>query len=193
MGFKPHHTSSVPKATDLAEKFTASEGPPTTGMLRNIPNKYMQDGLLEEIDAAGFAGMYDFFYLPMDVRNNANVGYAFINFFQPQDFDRFRQHFEGYQFKRAGSKKIATVSPAIVQGLKANVQNLMKKRVTQGQYRPLVLRGGRRVDIETAADELMAESAAMPPGTLAVEGFNSNGENSRGGCGGGGSGEGSLS
>lgn len=153
-GFKPHHTSSVPKATDLAEKFTGNDGPPTTGMLRNIPNKYMQDLLLEEIDAAGFGGTYDFFYLPMDVRNNANVGYAFINFLQPPDFDRFRHQFEGYQFKRAGSKKIATVSPAIVQGLKANVQNLLKKRVAQGQYRPLVLRHGRRVELEHAADEL---------------------------------------
>lgn len=168
-GFKPHHTSSVPKATDLAVKFTASDGPPTTGMLRNIPNKYMQDGLLEEIDSAGFDGTYDFFYLPMDVRNNANVGYAFINFFEPPDFERFRQTFEGYQFKRAGSKKIATVSPAVVQGLKANVQNLMKKRVAQGQYRPLVLRGGRRVDIEVAAEELVAETGSRPS-TFALDG-----------------------
>merc|ERR1711920_71076 len=134
------------------------------GMLRNIPNKYMQENLLEEIDAAGFAGSYDFFYLPMDVRNNANVGYAFINFFRPEEFDRFRLHFEGYQFKRAGSKKIATVSPAIVQGLKANVQNLMKKRVTQGMYRPLVLRNGQRVDIEVAAEQLNADGASEDTG-----------------------------
>merc|ERR1712217_746152 len=96
----------------------------------------------------------------MDVRNNANVGYAFINFFRPEEFDRFRQHFEGYQFKRAGSKKIATVSPALVQGLKANVQNLRKKRVAQGMYRPLVLRDGRRVDIEDVAKEV---GAPAPP------------------------------
>merc|ERR1711920_860200 len=134
------------------------------GMLRNIPNKYMQENLLEEIDAAGFVGAYDFFYLPMDVRNNANVGYAFINFLRPEEFDRFRQHFEGYQFKRAGSKKVATVSPAIVQGLKANVQNLMKKRVTQGMYRPLVLRNGQRVDIEAAEDQLMSDGASGDTG-----------------------------
>lgn len=124
-------------------------------MLRNLPNKFMQEDLLEEVDQAGFAGQYDFFYMPMDIQNNANVGYAFINFFLPQDFERFRSFFEGHQFKRAGSRKVASVSPAIVQGLKANVQNLMKKRVTQGQYRPLVLRHGRRVDIEEAAEELL--------------------------------------
>lgn len=149
---------SIPKATDLSEKFSnRSGGPPTTGMLRNIPNKYMQETLLEEVDEAGFVGQYDFFYLPMDVRNNANVGYAFINFLQPDDFERFQQTFEGYQFKRAGSRKVATVSPAIVQGLKANLQNLQKKRVAQGTYRPLVLRRGQRVELDEALAELSAE------------------------------------
>mmetsp|Transcript_59837 Transcript_59837/g.129661 ORF Transcript_59837/g.129661 Transcript_59837/m.129661 type:complete len:362 (-) Transcript_59837:229-1314(-) len=153
--FKPHHPS-VPKVTDLEAKFSTSSGPATTGMLRNIPNKYMQESLLEEIDAQGFAGTYDFFYLPMDVRNNANVGYAFINFLDPPDLERFCKDFEGYQFKRAGSKKIATVSPAVVQGLKQNVQNLMSKRVAQGEYRPIVLRNGQRVELEQAAKELLS-------------------------------------
>ena len=49
-------------------------------MLRNIPNRYSQASLLEEIDLAGFKGSYDFFYLPMDTQNRTNVGYAFINF-----------------------------------------------------------------------------------------------------------------
>jgi len=152
--FKPHHTTSVPKATDLEAKFSAGDEPETTGMLRNIPNKYMQEDLLEEIDGQGFLGTYDFFYLPMDVRNHANVGYAFINFLDPADLLRFCRQFENYQFKRASSRKLAMVSPAIVQGLRQNVQNLMKKKVAQGQYRPIVMRNGARIDIEDAAREI---------------------------------------
>lgn len=34
-------------------------------MIRNIPNKYSKELLLEEIDFE-FSGKYDFFYLPMD-------------------------------------------------------------------------------------------------------------------------------
>ena len=40
----------------------------TTVMLRNIPNKYTRDMILEEIDAHNFKKKYDFFYLPIDYR-----------------------------------------------------------------------------------------------------------------------------
>jgi len=40
----------------------------TTLMLRNIPNKYTRDMVLEEIDGLNFKKKYDFFYLPIDYR-----------------------------------------------------------------------------------------------------------------------------
>ena len=41
--------------------------PRTTLMIKNIPNKYTQKMLLEEIDRNHF-GAYDFFYLPIDFK-----------------------------------------------------------------------------------------------------------------------------
>lgn len=35
-------------------------------MLRNIPNKYTRDMILDEIDNYSFKKKYDFFYLPID-------------------------------------------------------------------------------------------------------------------------------
>ena len=55
----------------------------TTVMLRNMPNNYSRTMLLELLDAEGFAGQYDFLYLPMDFQSRASLGYAFINFVDP--------------------------------------------------------------------------------------------------------------
>eukprot|EP00913_Durusdinium_trenchii_P008493 g7975.t1 len=58
----------------------------TTVMMRNLPNKYTQQMLLGELRDAGFHMQedFDFFYLPMDHSNCANLGYCFINFTRPQ-------------------------------------------------------------------------------------------------------------
>jgi protein phosphatase 1 regulatory subunit 42 len=50
----------------------------STIMVRNIPNRYTREGLLDDINE--FLGTFDFFYLPMDLSAHSNVGYAFINF-----------------------------------------------------------------------------------------------------------------
>merc|ERR1712087_34684 len=146
----------VPKNSDLGQKFHNHEGPPVTAMLRNIPNKYTQENLLEELEAEGFSGTYNFFYLPIDVKNSANVGYAFINFLDNKDFERFCTVFDGWNFKRSGSIKIGSVNAAVVQGLKQNVQNLMKKRVAQGEYGPVLIIEGQRTSFEDGAKKILS-------------------------------------
>jgi len=125
-------------------------------MLRNIPNKYTQEALLEEIEGQGFENKFDYFYLPIDVKNNANVGYAFINFLETEGFEQFCERFKDYHFQRSGSKKVAQVNPAVVQGLKQNIENLMKKRVAQGQHGPILFSDGKRVDLEEMAKIVQA-------------------------------------
>jgi hypothetical protein len=122
-------------------------------MLRNIPNKYTQATLLQEIDEFGFAGKYDFFYLPMDVHYRSNVGYAFINFTAPVDAMHFKYAFAQHRFQRYESYKIGGVCVAHLQGLDENLRHFEKKAVTQaknGQYRPIVFDGNVRVEFEEA-------------------------------------------
>lgn len=158
--FQPYHSQSVPKSENLgANAFSrATTGEPiTTMMLRNIPNKYTQNTLLQEIDDLGFVQTYDFFYLPMDVHNRSNVGYAFINFVDPVDAERFRNTFYDHRFQRFQSRKISSVCVAHVQGLDQNLRHFENRAVTHArndQYRPIVLRGNMRVDFEEAVAEV---------------------------------------
>lgn len=155
--FQPYHAIRVPKEVDLhsasAQQHQGGfcEEKVTTLMLRNIPNKYTQSVLLQEIDNMGFAGTYDFFYLPMDVHNRSNVGYAFINFVEPFDATRCTQAFSNYKFPRYHSKKICAVSPAHIQGFEKNVQHFKHRAVMNArdnQYRPIVLRGGQKIELD---------------------------------------------
>ncbi|CAE8591472.1 unnamed protein product, partial [Polarella glacialis] len=109
--------------------------------------------LLHEIDQAGFIGLYNFFYLPMDTHNRTNVGYAFVNFDRPQDMERFVNLFSGYTFQDHASQKIARVSPAHIQGFVENIHHFSNRAVSQSrnsQYRPLVIHQGIHMDLADA-------------------------------------------
>eukprot|EP00747_Dinoflagellata_sp_TGD_P210721 gnl/TRDRNA2_/TRDRNA2_83984_c0_seq1.p1 gnl/TRDRNA2_/TRDRNA2_83984_c0~~gnl/TRDRNA2_/TRDRNA2_83984_c0_seq1.p1 ORF type:complete len:239 (+),score=28.95 gnl/TRDRNA2_/TRDRNA2_83984_c0_seq1:1-717(+) len=113
-----------------------------TVMMRNLPNKYTQQMLLEDINLAGFAGTFDFFYLPIDPETHANRGYAFINFENPINAHYFMEMFEGHQMYRFDSKKFVSCVPATVQGFEANYSHYANARVSRGEpsSRPLFLR-----------------------------------------------------
>jgi len=144
-------------------------------MLRNIPNRYSQAGLLEEIDHSGFKGSYDFFYLPMDTQNRTNVGYAFINFLTPEEATRFMTEFAHHAFKHHSSQKIGRVSLAHVQGFIENIRHFSNRAVAHSrnsQYRPIVIHNGARMDISDAAallcsiqDRVGMRRAAAPAST----------------------------
>jgi hypothetical protein len=72
----------------------------TTIMLRNVPRALTRTMLLAELASQGFAGKFDFVYLPMDfdetTRCGQNFGHAFVNFIYPQDAARARECFSGF-------------------------------------------------------------------------------------------------
>lgn len=117
----------VPKTVNLAEAYSEAgrEGPPTTMMIRNIPNRYTQRELIRELEELGFGGSFDFLYVPIDKATMCNVGYAFVNFIEPAWAARCMQTFDNYPFKkyRKARGKIATVSVAHIQGLEANLRH----------------------------------------------------------------------
>lgn len=119
----------------------------TTVMLRNIPNRYLREMLINRLDK-GYEGLYDFVYLPIDFSSRCNVGYAFINFRTPAGAQRFMQEFHGAKTKQClpgfGSAKVAEVSFARVQGREQNMENLrdekfIEKLLDRPDWQPLFL------------------------------------------------------
>lgn len=122
--------SSKPAATPPAP---VPEGPHTTVMFRNIPNKYTRDMLVTQLESDDFTGKFDFVYLPMDFKHKCNVGYAFINFRTVEACETFHEKFKDFEVSKCmpgiNSKKVCEVTPARVQGLEDNVQRLRNSPV----------------------------------------------------------------
>jgi len=156
---KEYRHKSVPKRTNLEEEHkNIREGvPPTTLMIRNLPNRMSRDELIAELHELGFAGAFDFVYVPLDscrrsrhrrhgVRKGcSNVGYAFINFVDMEWAARCASIFQDRGF--SGSRKTASVSIAHVQGLEANLAHFQGSAVTSTRTRqrgrgPVVLASG---------------------------------------------------
>lgn len=117
----------------------------TTIMLRNIPNRYTRDMLMDRLNVS-YANEYDFLYLPIDFSNGCNVGYCFINFRTPAICQRFMQEFHGSQSKHVlpgfSSSKVCEVRAARVQGRDTNMQNLrdekfIEKLVARPECQPI--------------------------------------------------------
>mmetsp|Transcript_85996 Transcript_85996/g.228569 ORF Transcript_85996/g.228569 Transcript_85996/m.228569 type:complete len:322 (-) Transcript_85996:7-972(-) len=79
----PHEAKAVemplPKecTTECASDKAGAKSGPTTVMLRNLPNDYTRDMLLELLASKGLAKRFDFVYVPMDFTRCAGLGYAF--------------------------------------------------------------------------------------------------------------------
>merc|ERR1719253_2542461 len=99
-----------------------------TLMVRNIPNKYTPESLLQTFNQ--YRNYITFYYLPTDFKNKCNLGYAFVNFCDREVASCFAAELENSklpQFEK--SEKVLIVQPARVQGLSANMKRFRNSSV----------------------------------------------------------------
>lgn len=87
----------------------------TTLYIRNIPNKYTKEMLLNSINEE-FSGKFDFFHLPIDQLSGNNMGYAFINFSDLAWVKKFYMSFHHRTWPFFNSGKICEIRYARIQG-----------------------------------------------------------------------------
>jgi hypothetical protein len=97
------------------KKVISLEDKRTTIMIKNIPNKFTRELLLNTIDQ-NFKDTYDLFILPTDGSRNKNFGYSFINFTSSYFIPYFYFMFNNKKWSSTNSKKICEITYSKVQG-----------------------------------------------------------------------------
>lgn len=87
----------------------------TTLMVMNIPTKLTQK-CFKELLNDGFAGRFDFVYVPLDWKTGGALGYAFVNLTHVADVLPFYERFHGFSLPYSNSTKIWRVAYAHLQG-----------------------------------------------------------------------------
>jgi hypothetical protein len=123
----------------------------TSVMLRNLPNKYTRDMLLQMLDSQGFQGAYTFVYLPIDFETHVGLGYAFVDLISPTVARKFCQHLQGFSQWVIPSDKVCSVtwSNPDQQGWNAHVDRYRNSPIMHTSvpdaWKPVLFQDGARV------------------------------------------------
>jgi len=115
----------------------------TTLMVRNVPVMYTQQLLLKEWKNDG---IYDFLYLPRSSVGQTNLSFAFINFVSEAHALAFKEKWHKQRMARFTARKPLNISFADVQGLRANILQVTRKRVVSSEVprnQPHIVVNGR--------------------------------------------------
>lgn len=133
----------------------------TTVMLRNLPNNYTRSMLIDLLEREGFAGQFDFLYLPIDFRSKAGLGYAFVNLTEAALVPHFWKTFAGYSKWVLPSAKVCHVSwSGPHQGRKAHLERYRNSPIMHNsvpdEFKPVVFSGSTRINFPGASKKLRA-------------------------------------
>jgi len=146
-----------------------------TVMVRQIPRQFTQQMFLQEVMGHGYEGLFDFLYLPYDLKKGINVGYGFINFTEPRHALAFREEFDGFcldtQMRHRG--KPLRVHPASVQGYQANFHHFAHTKTGQKQdpmFSPLFFPASQTIAMPAPSSpgQLTPQCLAVAPGPVPV-------------------------
>merc|ERR1711860_210318 len=120
MGIQEIELSALLGPQPVVEAPRSSTEQRTSVMLRNLPRGYTLRMLLDLLDSRGFAGCYDFAYLPVNFETMSCLSHAFVNMVSPRDAERLRE-LEGVSWAFASENVCQVVWNDKNQGLAALV------------------------------------------------------------------------
>lgn len=122
-----------------------------TVMLRNLPNDYSRDDVVDLLTGQGFFSRFDFVYLPIDFKNSVGLGYAFINMVSHQDALQVFERLSGFKEWKVASQKVCEVAwgNPEQQGLEFHVTRYRNSPVMHPsvpeEFKPLLFSNGQKI------------------------------------------------
>merc|ERR1712224_500272 len=92
------------------EQSKCGEDTRTTVMLRNLPRDFSRAALLKILDDKGFAGKYNFLYMPVDFVRQVSLGYAFVNLSTSEIVKEFWEALDGFSAWPVACEKVCRVN-----------------------------------------------------------------------------------
>lgn len=104
---------------------------------------------MDMLRSEGFEDYIDFMYLPMNLRNAMNFGYAFVSFVSAQSTLQCREKLQGFNRWIEPSEKRMEIEWSETQGLEAHIERyrnspLMHESV-QDELKPALFKRGVRI------------------------------------------------
>lgn len=133
----------------------------TTVMLRNLPEGFSRDALLQLLDSEGFNGRYDFAYLPVDFDTLQGLRHAFVNMVSPAEAAQIRSHLEGFtKWDRLSDSVCSVAWNDRQQGLPSLVDRYRNSPVMHetvpDECKPIILASGRRAPFPPPTQKIKA-------------------------------------
>jgi hypothetical protein len=141
---KPPKKTTATPSTAMKKASEMPDEEKTTVMLRNLPNDYKRQDLLDLLNKHGFKGKYDFVYLPTDFKHFAGFGYAFVNLINHEEAVRVKETFNKFKEWTVPSSKTCDVKWGDpLQGKEAHIERyrnspVMHPTEVDEQYKPMI-------------------------------------------------------
>jgi len=173
----PMNVSGFPGASPESAQEGAKEPSKhsrTTVMLRNLPEQYTRDLIVKLLNAEGFDRLYDFVYMPMNLRTMASFGYVFVNLTSAVVADQCRSVFQGLKRWEVESDRVCDVLwSAEQQGLSANIERyrnspVMHEMVPE-ECKPILFADGARVPFPKPTKRLREPRIRRPQAAASAQ------------------------
>lgn len=121
----------------------------------------MQEGLQKILDDAGLSGLYNFLYVPVNLRGFVSFRYGFVNFEHNEDAVKAIAALDGFSgWAAEGEKPCEVAWSGTQQGLQAHIERyrnspLMHESVPE-EYRPVLFKNGERIPFPAPTQKVKA-------------------------------------